>query len=232
MLPTARGDGERYKMDIAPQRDKRVTNSFDQSHWKYIHGAIDEKLDKDECAFALIYRRLREMDVPEYMGPMIYYAEDRPWEYYVDMSRQLWDEARHAMMGEVGLYANGMAFYEYPIELEGPVALNMHFGPLEAHMVLWNIEQALMRREGGKRYEWEAAQVAEDPLVTAFQDYDWADEVLHAQIGRRWLVPLFGSQEKLKEEADRLSAKWGVEMDKLIPPGPHEEWWPQFVADL
>lgn len=232
MLPAARADGERYKMNVIPQRDKRFTNSFDQSHWKYIHGAIDTTLDKDECAFALIYRRLREMDVPEYMGPMIYYAEGRPWEYYVDMSRQLWDEARHAMMGEVGLYANGMAFYEYPVELEGSVALNSHFSPLEAHMVLWNIEQGLMRRDGGKRYEWEAAQLAGDALVTAFQDYDWADEVLHAQIGRRWLVPLFGSQEKLKEAAERLSAKWGVEMDKLIPPGPHEEWWPKFVADL
>ena len=32
----------------------------------------------------------------------------KPWGYYLDMSRQLWDEARHAMMGEVGFAALGV----------------------------------------------------------------------------------------------------------------------------
>ena len=36
----------------------------------------------------------------------------------------------------------------------------------------------------GKRYEWEVATQANDPLTATFQDYDWADEVLHARIGR------------------------------------------------
>lgn len=172
------------------------------------------------------------MDVPEYMAPMIYKIKGRPWEYYVEMSRQAWDEARHAMMGEVGLYENGMAFYEYPVELEGSVALNAAFDPLEAHVVLWGIEQSLMRCETGKRHELELAQLADAPLVAAFQDYDWADEVLHAQIGRRWLLPEFGSLEKLQTAAEQLRERWSVEMDKLIPPGPIHAWWPAFVADL
>ncbi|HMN31464.1 MAG TPA: hypothetical protein PKE45_25165, partial [Caldilineaceae bacterium] len=142
------------------------------------------------------------------------------------------DEARHAMMGEVGLYQYGVAFYECPIELEGAVALNAAFDPLEAHVVLWGIEQGLMRRDTGKRFELERAESSGEPLVVAFQDYDWADEVLHAQIGRRWLLPEFGSMENLQATADELKARWFVEMDKLIPPGPIQEWWPDFVAKL
>jgi hypothetical protein len=234
LLPPPRWDGAPYEMDVMPQRDARFTNSFDQSHWKYVDTGLvqNREMTQDEIAFALLYRRLREMDVPEYMGPMIYQIKARPWEYYVDMSRQAWDEARHAMMGEVGLYENGMAFYEYPVELEGSVALNTAFDPLEAHVVLWAVEQGLMRRETGKRFEWSLAESSGERLVTAFQDYDWADEVLHAQIGRRWLLPEFGSMEKLHALGDRLKARWFVEMDKLLPPDPPQEWWPNFVADL
>ena len=40
-----------------------------------------------------------------------------------------------------------------------------------------------------------------DGLATYFQDYDWADEVLHAQIGRRWLKPDVGDVKTLLEQA-------------------------------
>ena len=50
-------------------------------------------------------KRLREIDVPEMMAPILFKTHGKPWEYYRDMSRQLWDEARHAMMGEVGCLA-------------------------------------------------------------------------------------------------------------------------------
>ena len=43
---------------------------------------------------------MREIDVPEMMASILAEAEEKPWEYYRDMTRQLWDEARHAMMGE------------------------------------------------------------------------------------------------------------------------------------
>ena len=50
------------------------------------------------------------------------------------------------------------------------------------------------------------------PAGHDFQDYDWADEVLHAQIGRRWLVPEIGSIPKILEmvEAARASSVEGL----------------------
>ena len=64
--------------------------------------AADPDRNLEERVYALLFKRLREMDVPEWMAPIIYHAEGKPWPYLVDMSRQLWDEARHAMLGEAG----------------------------------------------------------------------------------------------------------------------------------
>ena len=41
------------------------------------------------------------------------------------------------------------------------------------------------------------------PLAAMIQDYDWADEILHARIGREWLVAEIGSQTEAKAYGDR-----------------------------
>ena len=61
----------------------------------------DERASPQEKTLALMCKRALEMDVPEAMARMIAEAEGQPWGFYVDMCRQLWDEARHAMMGAV-----------------------------------------------------------------------------------------------------------------------------------
>ena len=39
------------------------------------------------------------------------------------------------------------------------------------------------------------------------QDFDWADEVLHSQIGRQWYVPEFGSLQKALDYGDAAWSK-------------------------
>ena len=56
----------------------------------------------------MLFKRLREIDVPEMMASILAQTKGKPWGYYHAMSRQLWDEARHAMMGEVGFVASGV----------------------------------------------------------------------------------------------------------------------------
>ena len=87
----------------------------------------------------------------------------KPFEYYRDLSRQLWDETRHAMMGEVALYRCGVPFYAYPVDMVASFTLNLQFTPLEAHLLLWYIEQGLMPRKTGKRFEWEVAGLYGEP---------------------------------------------------------------------
>ncbi|WP_054028767.1 hypothetical protein [Bacillus sp. FJAT-28004] len=226
-----RSDGTPYAIDPMPQRDTRFIDPYNKSA-EIDSYYRDESLSIDERTYALLYKRLREMDVPEWMGPILYTAKGKPCEYYVDMSRQLWDEARHAMMGEVGLNAHGVHFYKYPIDMNSSVSLNMELEPIEAHLILWAIEQGLMNKNTGKGWEFEIAQRSDHELAALFQDYDWADEVLHTQIGRKWLVPEIGSMEVLKTQVDPLWKKWADATSKRASLSGHEQWWDRFIADI
>ena len=111
----------------------------------------------------MFFKRLREIDVPEMMAGIIHQTRGKPWEYYRDMSRQLWDEARHAMMGEAGFVAQGIDWQQARITHNWSLRLNTECTPLERHAVLYFIEQGLMTRTG-KRYEWEVGTQSGDPL--------------------------------------------------------------------
>src|SRR5690606_30919623 len=230
-IPEPRADGNDFEMDPVPRRDDRFKDNFNSA------GLIDEYYQDEnrsleERTYALLYKRLREMDVPEWTAPIIYKTKDKPWEYYVDMSRQLWDEARHAMLGEIGLYQGGVPFYKYPVDLKSSMSLITKLEPLEAHLILWAIEQGLMPRKTGKHWEWEIATQSENKLAVTFQDYDWADEVLHAQIGRKWIVPEFGGLSQAREASGHAFKKWGNAMEEYRDWSKQENWWPKFMQDI
>ena len=65
----------------------------------------------------------------------------------------------------------------------------MEVAPLEQYAVLGlEVEGANMRYPIGKRGEWEFCKdMAKHPLMATFQDFDWADEVLHVNIAREQL---------------------------------------------
>jgi hypothetical protein len=230
-LPPARFNGESYKPQFYPKRDERFIDMFNRS------AAIDdyyqdEALQPDERTYALMCKRLREMDVPEWMCPILFTANDKPWDYYVDLSRQLYDEARHAMMGEIVLYQSGIPFYRYPIDIKASVSLNTAFTPLESHIILWGIEQDLMSGKSGKKWEHDIAVQSGMPLAITLQDYDWADEVLHAQIGRKWLQPEFGALSEMHVAYEEMRKKWIETTDKYVNLSEQTPWWPQFVMEM
>ena len=84
-------------------------------------------------------------------------------------------------MGQVGFVgATGSTGPEARVTHNWSLRLNTECTPIERHAVLYYIEQGLMPKTG-KRYEWEVARVRSGvPLMATIQDYDWADEVLHA----------------------------------------------------
>ena len=134
------------------------------------------------------------------------------------------------MMGEVALHAAGVPFYAYPIDMAASASLNCEFTPLEAHILLWDIEQGLMPRETGKRWEWTIAGLDGDPLLVALQDYDWADEVLHAQIGRRWLADEHGTAAERKAVAKALWERWNPALERYSRASAQDEWWEDFLT--
>jgi hypothetical protein len=215
-----------YVYDRIPRRDERF-----QDLWNQGVNAESFLYNPDYPARAktlmMLYKRLREIDVPEMMASIIHETKGKPWEYYRDMSRQLWDEARHAMMGEVGFVALGVDWRQVRITHNWSLRLNTECTPLERHAVLYFIEQGLMTRTG-KRYEWEVGKDSGLPLVATIQDYDWADEVLHAQLGRLWYIPQIGEWKEALAYGDRCWSKilsnWASIRDQGLTR--HENWWP------
>ena len=217
--------------DRVVRRDDRFGDPFNESaliddYWE------DRARPADERAYALAYKRLREMDVPEWMAPIIAESDEEPWDRRAELSRQLWDETRHAMMGEVALERQGVPFHSFPIPAVASIALNTRFTPYEAHLMLWKIEQDLMAADTGKRRELEIARAHGDPLLANFQDFDWADEILHARTGRRWLLADFPSREAAEQAADEILARYEVVAEELRAGSGQVEWWPELVAAM
>jgi hypothetical protein len=215
-----------YRYDPVPRRDERFTDLFNQgvNAEAFLY---DPEQSPRAKALMMLFKRIREIDVPEMMASIIYQTEGQPWEYYRDMSRQLWDEARHAMMGEVGFVALGVDWTQARITHNWSLRLNTECTPIERHAVLYYIEQGLMTKTG-KRYEWEVAAESGIELMSTLQDFDWADEVLHAAIGRDWYIPQIGDRKQAIDYGDRcwsrILSNWTAVRDQGLTR--HENWWP------
>jgi hypothetical protein len=176
----------------------------------------------------LYFKRMREIDVPEVMSSILTETKGKPWDYYKDMSRQMWDEARHAMMGELGFTSLGLDWKQVPFNFTWSLNLNTKLTPLERHAVLFTIEQGLMPKKNGKEHEWEIAVASALPLSALVQDYDWADEILHARIGRQWLTEEIGPQAEVLKFGDTVWSKaltdWSAWRDQGLTE--HANWWP------
>ena len=80
-----------------------------------------------------------------------------------------------------------------------------------------------------QRIGWEVALASHNPLSALFQDYDWADEVLHARIGREWYLKEFKNpQEAVKYGDDcwsRVLMNWESWREQGLTR--HRNWWPE-----
>jgi uncharacterized ferritin-like protein (DUF455 family) len=133
----------------------------------------------------------------EAAGRTIYDFPDAPWEFTLDMARQVWDESRHAEIYMKLLEYAGSFYGEFP---EGEV--------------LWSCTQAedpAARVAGINRgLEGLACDVFEqlirlaqkigDEVIERSIDYVLADEITHVRMGSKWMRKLTeGDPERLKK---------------------------------
>jgi hypothetical protein len=176
--------------------------------------------DSDEGRLMqMMLARYFEMSPAEGVAYVHFATEGKPWAFYRDTARHMWDEVRHSWFGEAALrakgynvhqFANWTGWYDMTAQLfEGSEAYS--------HLTI-AIEKAAMKYPPGKRQEWEFCRDAvQDPLMTTFQDFDWADEVVHAGFGQRWLIDDVhgGDVRAAQEEADRTVRKRAAYMAKF-----------------
>jgi hypothetical protein len=226
-LPQRLHSATPYRYDGRPRRDERFPDPYNMGVNAEVF-LYDDSKPADAKVLMMFYKRLREIDVPEMMASIISETPDKPWGYYRDMTRQLWDEARHAMMGEVGFASVGIDWpHKVMVNFTWSLGLNQQLTPSERHAVLYFIEQGLMPKTG-KRHEWEVGVQSGNPLAATFQDFDWADEVLHARVGRDWFVSEMPSAHAAVDYGDRCWSKvlmgWREWRDQGLTE--HQNWWP------
>jgi hypothetical protein len=220
-----------FVYDKRPRRDERFADPYNMGVNAEVF-LYEPEFPPEPKTLMMFYKRLREIDVPEMMASIIVETSSKPWAYYRDMTRQLWDEARHAMMGEVGFTTLGIDWRKVMVNFTWSLTLNTQLTPIERHAVLYFIEQGLMPKTG-KRHEWEVALASKNPLAALFQDYDWADEVLHARIGRDWYLKEFPDPRTGVQYGDdcwsRVLMNWAKWRDEGLTR--HRNWWPDVYRD-
>ncbi len=193
--PTPDRSREKFAVTRTPGRDGALPRV-----WDYVKPPMESAPAHLRYMMGI---RFSEITVAEGLGVVLCETPDMPWEFYLDLSRHLWDEVRHSLMGEAAiestfgdLRAVPMREYESVYCMEAPA--------LEQYATLGlEIEGGQMKYPVGKRGEWEFCRdAARHPLMTTFQDYDWADEVLHVNLAKRQLLDWFpDGPERLGELA-------------------------------
>src|SRR3984957_17074119 len=138
-----------------------------------------------------------ELQAMEAAGRTLFDFPDAPWEFQLDMARQVWDESRHAEVFIKLLEYVGSFLGEFP-ESE----------------VLWSctqIDDPACRVAGINRgLEGLACDVFEqiirlaqrmgDPVIERAVDYVLADEITHVRMGSKWMRKLTeGDPERMKK---------------------------------
>lgn len=226
-LPTRLRSAKPWSYTGTPRRDERFPDPYNMGVNAEVF-LYDPVLPSDAKVLMMFYKRLREIDVPEMMASILAETPGKPWAYYRDMTRQLWDEARHAMMGEVGFASLGVDWpRQVMVNFTWSLGLNTQLTAKERHAVLYFIEQGLMPKTG-KRHEWEVSLRSQNALAATFQDFDWADEVLHARVGRDWYVSDMPSPSAAVAYGDECWSKVLIGWKNWKEQGltQHRNWWP------
>jgi hypothetical protein len=113
-------------------------------------------------------------------------APELGWEWIRDAGRWCYDEARHMLMGKRRLEAWGLPAAQIPL---GGYIYEACAGqdPLYRLGMLGYFET---KNIGRKRERAAAFHAMGDTTSETDMEFDWADETLHAEYGRRWLKDL------------------------------------------
>lgn len=157
-----------YTYDGVPHRDERFRDPYNMG----VNAEVllfDPDVPPQPKSIMLYFKRMREIDVPEVMSSILAETKGKPWGYYRAMTRQLWDEARHAMMGETGFVSMGIDWMQIPFNFTWSLGLNTQLTALERHAVLYTIEQGLMPKATGKHMNGKLPQQPPIALPRSFK---------------------------------------------------------------
>ena len=135
---------------------------------------------------------LQEVQATDSCASLLFDAPDMPWDFYLDLSRHMWDEARHSMFGEAKLAEFGSTAAEAGLSTKA-YAMRQTLAPHDRYAALTTQEADAFP---GKHNGLKDAVAHQDRVSAMAWSYDIADETQHVRFGAKWLPVLI---EKIGE---------------------------------
>ncbi|MFC3771172.1 DUF455 family protein [Paenibacillus sp. GCM10012303] len=200
--------GCRYESPVMQHRAKGASFSYDHPIEGYVwsHTLKGDPLLERVALAVWLYN---EMDAAEYISPILYEVKGMPWEFYYDVARHTWDEARHSEFGCRLLGAFGFT----PVEFEVWVATYMSSIAMKPHeryaaVTCWYEPGSFQVKPD--YMERLAQQAGLDDMTVELLRFDLADETLHVSFGHKWVEKLmrhYGDERPVGELVDEVKKK-------------------------
>lgn len=146
---------------------------------------------------------LQEVQAADSCASMLFEAPDMPWDFYLDLSRHMWDESRHAMFGEAKLLELGTSAAAVGLSTKA-YAMRQTLAPLDRYAALSTQEADAFP---GKHVGLKDATAHNDATSAKAWSYDIADETQHLRFGTKWIPVMIEklgdprSYEQVKQDA-------------------------------
>lgn len=166
----------------------------------------------------IVYHNATEWSVIDHLYILFFGAKGMPLEFYADLARHTWDEARHSLMGMRRLRELGFdpfRDFQWPYYPQRNHSLTEWFGSL----TMLAEACSFTRKHGSVEPFYRFG----DPLSAQQSEIDCVDERLHVSFGRKWLpvmAKLGGDTRPLPEMVKQLREKsilgrTDLELDEL-----------------
>jgi hypothetical protein len=190
------GSGAPFVLPDEPARDDRYL--LCNFYWPDILDPSVEYGDRVTLQLRAAVSHLNEVWAVETAGAILHgLADELGWEFVVDAARWTYDESRHMLMGQQRIAAWGLEPAQVPL---APFIYQACSGqdPLYRLGMLGYFETKNIHK---KPQRAQAFRAMGDDASRRHMEFDWADETIHAEYGRRWL-------KQLLESRDRPASEW------------------------
>jgi len=210
---------------FAPRRDARFSVV---SHAEQVPQSIaaDPEASPEARNIALLALRLNAMNYAEVLASIIAESPDLEEAEVRELSRQIWDEARHALGGEAAFEARRVDWTRVPMSVAVAAALNRDASPAERRLLLYALEQQLLQRRA-TWHEVETATDAGDPLAAHYFDFEQAADQHHARRMRARLVAAGQLTAEVAEQLDQIRRR--ILGSDGAEPSVSSDWWPALL---
>ncbi|MEO6244800.1 MAG: DUF455 family protein [Opitutaceae bacterium] len=151
---------------------------------------------------------LQEVQATDSCAAILFEAPDMPWDFYFDLARHMWDEARHSIFGEKKLEALGTTAAAAGLSSKA-YAMRQTLTPLDRYAALSTQEADAFP---GKHAGLKDAIAHGDSVSAMAWSYDIADETQHVRFGAKWIPVMIEKMGEARstEQVRADSENWRV----------------------